>query len=259
VPAVLHQIEAYGIDMAQVNKILILHAHFDHVGIVPYLKRLQPDIEIYASERAWEILSMPKAISTINDFNRAVTEQMGMVEACSPFDLDWRDDISGIGISEGEEIDLGDVKLQIFETPGHSSCAISAYEPRFRALFPTDSGGIPFKQTVVTSGNSNFTKFQKSLERLRDLDVAVYCADHYGYVVGEEASAFIDRSIEAAKEHRTMMEDAYLRTKDIDKATEELVGSFYGEYQDYFLPRDIFEAVYRQMMKHIAGVMEVRA
>ncbi len=259
VPAILHQIEAHRIDMAKVNKILILHAHFDHVGIVPYLKRLQPDIEIYASERAWEILGMSKAISTINAFNRKVTEQMGMEEACSPYDLDWRDDISGIGISEGDDIDLGDVKLQILETPGHSSCAISAYEPRSKALFPTDSGGIPFKQTVVTSGNSNFTKFQKSLEKLRDLDVAVYCADHYGYVVGEEASAFIDRSIQAAEEHRTMMEEAYVRTKDIDKATQELVASFYDEYQDYFLPRDIFEAVYKQMMKHIAGVMDVGA
>ncbi len=259
VPAILHQIEAYGIDIAQVNKILILHAHFDHVGIVPYLKRSQPDIEIYASKRAWEILSMPKAIDTINTFNRAVTEQMGMVEACAAYDLDWRDDISGKGLSEGDEIDLGDVKLQIFETPGHSSCAISAYEPKFKALFPTDSGGIPFKQTVVTSGNSNFTKFQKSLEKLNHLEVAVYCADHYGYVVGEEASAFIGRSIQAAEDHRKMMEEAYHRTKDIDKATQELVASFYESCQDYFLPREIFEAVSRQMMKHIAGVMEGEA
>lgn len=256
VPAILHQIEAYRIDMAQVNKVLILHSHFDHVGIIPYLKRSQPDIEIYASERAWEILSMPKAISTINTFNRAVTEQMGMAEACSEYDLDWGDGISGNVVSEGDEIDLGDVMLQIFETPGHSSCSITAYEPKSKALFPSDGGGIPFQQTVVTSGNSNFTKFQKSLERLKELDVAVYCADHYGYVVGEEARAFIRRSIQAAKEHRTMIEEAYLRTKDIDRATRELVASFYSEYQDYFLPRDIFEAVYRQMVRHIAGAMK---
>ncbi len=256
VPAILHQIEAYRIDMAQVNKVLILHSHFDHVGIIPYLKRSQPDIEIYASERAWEILSMPKAISTINTFNRAVTEQMGMAEACSEYDLDWGDGMSGHVVSEGDEIDLGDVMLQIFETPGHSSCSITAYEPKSKALFPSDGGGIPFQQTVVTSGNSNFTKFQKSLERLKELDVAVYCADHYGYVVGEEARAFIRRSIQAAKEHRTMIEEAYLRTKDIDRATRELVASFYSEYQDYFLPRDIFEAVYRQMVRHIAGAMK---
>jgi glyoxylase-like metal-dependent hydrolase (beta-lactamase superfamily II) len=256
VPAILHQIEAFGIDMAQANKILILHSHFDHVGIVPFLKRLQPEIEIYASKRAWEILSMPKAIDTINAFNRSVTEQMGMAETCSEYDLEWRDDICGKEISDGDEIDLGDVKLQIIETPGHSSCAISAYEPVSKALFPTDSGGIPFKQMVVTSGNSNYTKFQKSLEKLRNLDVAVYCADHYGYVTGEEASAFIDRSIEVAKEHRRIMEEAYARTKDIDKATEELVASFYDENQDYFLPQDIFGAVYRQMVRHIAEVME---
>lgn len=256
VPAILGQIKANQIDLKRVNKVLILHSHFDHVGIIPFLKRLQPDIEIYASKRAWEILGMPKAIDTINAFNRSLTEQMGMLEIYSEYDLEWRDDISGKSISEGDKIDLGDVKLQIIETPGHSSCAISAYEPKSKALFPTDSGGIPFRQEVVTSGNSNFTKYQESLEKLNELEVSVYCADHYGYVVGEEARVFISRSIQAAKEHRTVMEEAYLRTKDIDRATHELCATFYDEYQDYFLPREIFEGVYRQMVRHIAEVIE---
>ena len=256
VPAILQQVKVNSIELARVNKILILHSHFDHVGIIPFLKRLQPEMEVYASKRAWEILGMPKAIDTINAFNQSIIERMGMTETCSEYDLEWRNDISGTAVSEGDEINLGDVKLQIFETPGHSSCAISAYEPDTKTLFPTDSGGIPFKQIVVTSGNSNYTKFQRSLEKLNDLEVALYCADHYGYVVGEEARSFISLSIQAAKEHRTMMEEAYLRTKDIDKATKEMVTFFYSEYQDYFLPRDIFEAVYRQMVKHIAQVIE---
>jgi glyoxylase-like metal-dependent hydrolase (beta-lactamase superfamily II) len=148
VPAVLHQIEAYGIDMAQVNKILILHAHFDHVGIVPYLKRLQPDIEIYASERAWEILSMPKAISTINDFNRAVTEQMGMVEACSPFDLDWRDDISGIGISEGEEMK----RRGIHHAPSvHTSPDLEPFSLRIAVASPLNRRWLPREIPILPS------------------------------------------------------------------------------------------------------------
>ena len=255
-PAVMQQMKTNQIDESRITKILILHSHFDHVGIVPYLKRSHPNIDIYASERAWEILSMPKAINTINAFNRSVTERMGMSEACSEYDLDWRDDISGIAVHEGDDIDLGDRKIQIFETPGHSSCSITAYEPEIKALFPSDGGGIPFKNIIIPSGNSNFTQFQKSLERLKDFEVIYYCADHYGYVVGSEARDFILRSIQAAKEHRTRIEEAYLRTRDIDTATKELVAFFYREYQSYFLPSEIFEGVYRQMVRHIAEAIE---
>ena len=255
-PAVLQQMKNNQIDESRITKILILHSHFDHVGIVPYLKRSHPDIDIYASERGWEILGMPKAIDTINAFNHSITERMGMTEACSDYDLDWRDDISGIAVHEGDEIDLGDMKLQLLETPGHSSCSIAAYEPEIKALFPSDGGGIPFEKIIITSGNSNFSKFQKSLEKLKDLEVDYYCADHYGYVVGKEARNFILGSMQAAEEHRTMIEKAYLRSKDIDVATKELVTFFYKEYQDYFLPREIFEGVYRQMVRHIAEVTD---
>ena len=256
VPAVIQQMKTFGIKRESIGKILILHSHFDHVGIVPYLKRSQPDIEIYASARAWEILRMPKAIDTINEFGRSVTERMGMMEAYSLYDLDWRDDISGSVVSEGDEIKLGNVKVQIIETPGHSSCLISAYIPQFKALFPSDGGGIPNPQAIITSGNSNFTKFQNSLEKLKALEVAYYCADHYGYLTGDEAGEFILRSIQSAKEHRAKIEDAYLKTKDIDLAAKEMINSFYAENSNYFLSPEVFEGVYRQMVRHIAEAME---
>ena len=62
VPAVIRQLKEFGIDKARIKKILILHAHFDHVGMVPFFKRSFPDIDIYASERAWEILHEPKTV-----------------------------------------------------------------------------------------------------------------------------------------------------------------------------------------------------
>ena len=38
-PNVLTQMREFGIDPGRVTKFLILHSHFDHVGIVPYFKR----------------------------------------------------------------------------------------------------------------------------------------------------------------------------------------------------------------------------
>jgi glyoxylase-like metal-dependent hydrolase (beta-lactamase superfamily II) len=256
VPDVLRQFEEFGIDEGRIKKILILHSHFDHVGIVPFLKRRHPKIEVYASERGWELLQMEKAINTINEFSRNVAKRMGREWVYSQYDLDWREDVAGKTVREGDQIDLGGVGISILEIPGHSSCCIAAYVPEFKILFPTDGGGIPFDEMIVTSGNSNYTKYQESLEKLKDLEVEVYCADHYGYIAGEEAGDFIRQTIEQARQHRALMEEAYRSTRDIDEAAKKLVSSFYDENPHYFLSPDIFSEVYRQMVRHIAGVIE---
>jgi glyoxylase-like metal-dependent hydrolase (beta-lactamase superfamily II) len=259
VPDLLRQFEEFGMDEGRIKKLLILHAHFDHVGIVPFFKRRHPGIEIYASQRGWEILKMDKAMNTMNEFSRAVAKRMGRQEVYSTFDLDWREEISGKAVCEGDRIDLGGLGVSILEIPGHSSCSIAAYIPEFKALFPTDGGGIPFDKTIITSGNSNYTKFQESLEKLKGLPVEYYCADHYGYVIGEEAREFISKSIEVARQKRTLMEEVYRSTRDIDVAAEKLVSSFYDENKGYFLSPEIFLEVYRQMVRHIASAMEAKA
>ncbi|NNG08481.1 MAG: MBL fold metallo-hydrolase, partial [Desulfobacteraceae bacterium] len=220
-PDVLQQMREFGIQEDRIRKLLILHAHFDHVGIVPFLKRRHPELQIYGSPRAWEILSMPKAINTINAFSGMVAAHMGRVEDCSGLDLEWREDVEGASVSEGDQMGIDHIEVQIFETPGHSSCSISAYVPQIKALFASDGGGIPYQDVIVTAGNSNFTLFQQSLEKLKDLDVEYLCADHYGYIVEEEAGDFIQQTIQTAKKNRSLMEEAYLRTRDIDAAAHE--------------------------------------
>jgi glyoxylase-like metal-dependent hydrolase (beta-lactamase superfamily II) len=256
VPDLLRQFKEFGLAEEKITKLLILHSHFDHVGIVPFFKRRHPGMEVYASARGWEILQTEKGIQTINEFSRTVTKRMGKEEVYSTNDLDWRDDVKGKTVHEGDRIDLGDLKISILEIPGHSSCCIGAYIPEFKTLFPTDGGGIPFDETIVTSGNSNYTKYQESLERLKGLEVEYYCADHYGYVTGEEARGFIFRTIEMAKQHRALMEEAYRSTRDIDLAAQKMISYFYNENRGYFLSPEIFLEVYRQMMRHIASGME---
>lgn len=255
-PDLLRQFKEFGIDEEGITKLLILHAHFDHVGIVPFFKRRHPKLEVYASGRGWEILQMGKAINTINEFSQTVTKRMGREEVYSTLDLDWRDDITGKTVCEGDRIDLGGLEVSILEIPGHSSCCIAAYVPEFKALFPTDGGGIPFDETIITSGNSNYTKYQQSLERLQGLEVEYYCADHYGYVTGEEAREFIPKTIEMARQQRARIEEVYRSTKDVELAAQRLISSFYNENPYYFLSPEIFLEVYRQMVRHIANVME---
>jgi glyoxylase-like metal-dependent hydrolase (beta-lactamase superfamily II) len=256
VPDLLLQFKEFGIDEEKITKLLILHAHFDHVGIVPFFKRRYPKLEVYASGRGWEILQMEKAIATINEFSRGGATKAGREGVYSTFDLDWRDDVTGKTVREGDRIDLGGLEVSILEIPGHSSCAIAAYVSEFKALFPTDGGGIPFDQTIMISGNSNYTKYQQNLERLKKFEVEYYCADHYGYVIGEEARGFISECIKMAQQQRQRIEETYRTTKDIDLTARQMAFSIRDENPNYFLDPEIYFDVFRQMVRHIAGAME---
>lgn len=256
VPDILEQFGRWGIDEERITKLLILHSHFDHVGIVPFFKRRNPHLQIYASARAWEILGMPKAIATINEFSLDVARRLNKEEVFSRYDLSWRDDVKGVAVGEGDLIELGGLQVHILETPGHSSCSITAYVPKLKALFASDGGGIPFKDTIIPSGNSNFTKYQQSLEKLKALEVELVCADHYGYVTGEEAREFIGRGIEMAARLRMRIEEVYLRYRDVSRAAKALVEEFYRVNPDYFLSPGIYEGVYNQMVRHIVQGIE---
>ncbi len=253
-PDVLRQMKEFGIDAGKIDKILILHSHFDHVGIIPYFKRAYPAIEVYASEPAWKVLAMPKAIEVINNFSRLSAKHVGLESELAPYDLDWRDDIKGKTLAEGDRIELGGAVLEIICTPGHTNCSISAYEPNLKAMFASDAGGIPYKETSFPSMNTNMDQYIRSLEKLRAYPIAYLCADHYGYITGEEAGSFIDLTLREGRKWKAYMEDVYRKFNgDIDAASKATNEYFYREMPDYVIVPDILESVFRGMYKYISN------
>ena len=252
-PDVLEQMKTFGIDAKKIGKILILHSHFDHVGIVPYFKRKYPGIDVYASAPAWKIFSMPKAIEVMNSYSKLSAKWWGVGSALEAYDLDWRDDITGITLVEGDKIDLGGITLLISDTPGHSNCSITAYEPERKIMFASDAAGIPYKDFCFPSMNTNMTQYLVSLEKLKPLPVSYLCGDHYGYITGDEASGFLDLTFKEGIKWKAIMEDIYRKYGgDIDVAGKAVTDYFYKQMPDYFIQWDILEGVFKQMLKFIS-------
>ena len=205
-PDVLKQMKEFAIDPAKIAKILILHSHFDHIGVIPHFKRNWPAIEVCGSAETWRILQMQKAIDIANQFSKIVADKMGLGAALQGVDFAWRDDITGKTVGEGDRIDLGGTTLNVLYTPGHTNCSITAYEPDRKALFASDGGGIPYRDGSFASANTNFTQYMESLEKMKPLAVDYLCADHYGYVTGEDARGFIDLTIREGRKLRALME-----------------------------------------------------
>ncbi len=256
-PDVLTQMREFGIDPGEITKFLILHSHFDHVGVVPYFKRNYPVIEVLASEAAVRTFEKPKAVELINSYNQLSAGERS--ESLKGFDLDWRDDIETLTVREGDIIDLGRVALKIYETPGHSNCSISAYEPDEGVLFASDAMGIPFSDKLFPSMNTNIDQFLNSLEKLRPLKVNVFCADHYGYITGDEAEGIVSETIKEALKMKALLYETYRRNPlDIDSAARETTSSFYQQMPGYCIPPEILESVFKQMFKYIAKTSQAQ-
>jgi glyoxylase-like metal-dependent hydrolase (beta-lactamase superfamily II) len=256
-PEVLGQMKEFGLDAAKVTRFLILHSHFDHAGIVPYFKRTYPKMEVMASAAAWNIFAMPKAITIMNSFSQMSAKQMGVGEALKGYDIDWRDDIRGTTVGEGSRIDLEGVTLNILETPGHTNCSVTAYEPNLKALFPSDAAGIPYGDLLFPSMNTNAEQFLESLEKMKPLAVRIFCADHYGYITGDEAATAVDQTIQEGRRWKAYLEDFYRKSNgDIDAATKSMTEFFYKEFPGYFIGPDILEGVFKGMIKYIGKTIQ---
>lgn len=254
VPELLEQFRSFRIDESKINKFLVLHSHFDHVGIIPFFKRRYPDMVIYASARSLEVFRKAKAIQAINASNHYAIENKGLAQVCANYDLDWRMGIEGKVVSDGDHIELGDMEVRITETPGHSPCSISAYVPELKALFPSDAGGIPSEDIIIASGTSNFTEYENSLSKLKSLEVRYLCSDHSGYVTGDEAATYIGYSLHTAKLQRYLMQNIYKYFGDLEEAATMLAGIFRVAKFEDFLPGEMHLEIYRQMIRHVKGL-----
>lgn len=251
-PDVIDQLEAFGIDEKKIRRIVVLHSHFDHCGMVPVLKRRWPWATVTASLRGRELLQNPKVIENIVKLNRAMLKLNGLNEGAHGIDLKF----TGIAIEavvvDGDVLECNDLSLEILEVPGHSSCSIAVYIPQEKALFASDAAGIPFGDKIFTAANSNFDLYQQSLKKMAAKEIDLYLAEHYGALSGTPGQQFLDRSIEAAAETRQTIEAIFAQSGDVTKATQDITDRIMADAPEGFLSREVVAIVAGQMVKFIA-------
>jgi 2-aminobenzoylacetyl-CoA thioesterase len=253
IPVLLRQLQEFSLSDKKINHLIILHTHFDHVGIIPYLKRSWPQLNIYASSRGWEQLSNPKAISVINEYTIKVTKRvLGSTDELSKYDWQWRDDVTGYSLSHGYTLDLGDVQIKILETPGHSSCSISAYIPKLKIIFPSDAVAIPYRDEFIIAAGSDLTTYRQSMGKIGKLEFDILCADHYGYIIEKDAHEYINKSKIALTDMINNLRQALQNEGNIDRAAKVLVDRHFRLRPDYFIAPEILLQTYGQMLKHVS-------
>ena len=252
VPEILAQLQTYQIDEHKIQRIIILHSHFDHCGIVSFFKRRWPWATVTASARAKDLLSMPKAIDTIDRLNHMLFKKYGREKETKALGLSFTGIEVEDVVTDDDILTCGDLTMDVIEVPGHSSCSIAVYVPQQKALFASDAGGIPYGKRIFTAANSNFDKYMESLEKMASYDIDVLLAEHFGARAGKDAKEYLAKSIISARQTRSMMEAAYIKTRDEKKTTKEVTELLMADAPEEFLPKEVISLVVGQMIHYLA-------
>lgn len=173
------QIEQF-ISNFHVAAIVLTHGHLDHAGGAAHAAQ-QISVPIWTSEFTAE---------------RLETADIGHIDPffgtrIPPIEIDRQ-------VREGDKLDLGDIALEVLQTPGHTAGSISLYEPKRRWLFSGDTvfADGSFGRTDLVSGSS--PQLITSLQRLASLPVEALFPGHMRSVLAN-GSEHIAESHQIAK------------------------------------------------------------
>lgn len=247
------QIDTFRIDMDRVQYLLIGHSHYDHCGAAPYLLKRYPHLKVLASHEAQKLYMMEKAVKNMRNFNRKVMDTINLMMEYDGISLDFDQIRVDRVLHEGDQIDLGgNVKFNIFETPGHSRCAMTLYDPKQKWLFPSDSLHVPVGNgdSFVSTASESFIKYLTSLKKLENLDIDLCAWEHHGVMTGDDAKNIIRRGIKYTLDFKRRIIHAVERSGSRDSVAHWITHDWLDKTDFEFLPYEVMLHVAHGMVRN---------
>jgi 2-aminobenzoylacetyl-CoA thioesterase len=257
-PILEGQLSRTGVDCQKIKYLVIPHSHFDHCGAVPYLKRRFPRLEILASAYAAEVFSKPKVIDFISAANKATADAMGFGEEYEGLGLEFDGIHVDRVVGDGDVVDLGDgISVRFIEAPGHTKCSLATYVPSLKAMFPSDAapcllpGG---KGTVMPSPQYDFRLYLASLQKISAYDVHICAFEHFGVLVGEQATNTLREGLERTERLAKHVMKQYKETGDVEKVAQRIASEIRERNELPFLSSELQAEVARTVIRKILAV-----
>jgi len=170
--------------------ILLTHAHADHVGGLPALRKAFPGVELVASPLTAEIL--------LRDAEKLFEKNLRYAEGLK---TEWNVTLEEFKAalkpnrlhSEGDSLSLGsDVTIKIIGCPGHTVDTTGYFILPDSALAAGEAvGGYNGRDKIAPCFLESREKFSETLDKLLTLDLKIILLPHSGALSGDLAKRFL--------------------------------------------------------------------
>lgn len=225
------------------NYIFITHAHFDHLGTIPYLKQKFPNVKIIAGSDTVKLLNKDDTIEKLFELNRDSALALGQEFSLS---LNvWKDALKiDEVLNEGDEIDLGDgVHVKAIYTPGHTKDCMSYYIKPDGVLVSGDAvGAYGGRDFVTPTFSNNLTDYLSSLSKIENLEIKILSLGHSGVLSGDLVGRFISELANSAKK----LSNEIVEREEEGATVEEIADSISREWEEELrLPEGPFKGLHK--------------
>lgn len=147
--------------------ILLTHSHYDHVCGLPALREAWPDVIVAAHPHAAKILAKEKAITFMRGMSEENYKEMDPEHGVAGYPVSAYH--VNLPVTEGMQIDLGDICFTVYETPGHTKCSISFYDEINQLLFASETTGIVCTADPYAVEPCYLTSYVSSIQSIEKL------------------------------------------------------------------------------------------
>jgi len=216
--ALTSELAEIGIELKDLNQIVVTHAHIDHYGLVPRIRELT-GAKVIMHHRDEEVFHTRYAIT--DEFmrqseawfraNGVPSNESGIRLPFGNFRPNFKHLEPDIKLNGGEIIDTGFFQLQVIWTPGHSPGHICLYDAKDKIFFSGDhilpvitpNIGLP-----PHSKDNPLGDFFKSLQELKKLDVKIVLPAH------EALFYDLGKRVDEIVHHHEVRKSEIMRTLD---------------------------------------------
>lgn len=233
-----------------VDAVLLSHSHYDHVAGLPAVRSAWPDVKVYASKRAQEILAKPTALATIRRLSG---------EAANAAKMEWDEDYKDkdlqvdIGLSDKERIQIGDHTVEVLETIGHTKCSHSYIVDNQVMLCSETVGVIGQKKEYMPGFLVDYKETELAIEKSRhtakQIPVEQIILNHYGIVSEEDKPYIWDFLLAKAKASKKIMSEVMNTYGTEEKCLSVLEEIFHKNIDKKDQPDEAFDINARSMMR----------
>jgi glyoxylase-like metal-dependent hydrolase (beta-lactamase superfamily II) len=213
------------LDKRTLDYILISHSHYDHIGAIPYLREVWPNLKVLGAQYAKQILEKESALRTIRNLS---------MQAAKFYDAgdikEYDDEMLKVdnSIFDGDILDLGGLNIKVIETQGHTKCSLS-FLVNTEILFASESTGYKSNSgKIYPAFITSCSKAIDSITICREINPRLIISPHFGLVNQSDTLNYWEECILSVKKTK----DFILHLSEMGYKEEQILIEYERLFRD---------------------------